>query len=99
MKMKVGQSRVYQNEGRRLISIAFESCTVMDVLAVDKNDTSAKYTFDLHSRRNGMAEALVFSRKQLLRQVEKQGYNAFLLEGYVVYILYGGTPGGLITDQ
>lgn len=59
----------------------------LDVLSINEVDTRGTYVFDVHSH-NGhhvhqLRRAVTFAQQQLLREVEKKGFNVLLIEGYI----------------
>lgn len=65
----------------------------LDVLSISEADTCGTYVFDIQSRneRDGQSQlrrAVTFAQEQLLREVEKKGYNVLLVEGYIASYLY-----------
>ncbi|TFK76873.1 hypothetical protein BDN72DRAFT_830041 [Pluteus cervinus] len=69
---------------------------VFDVAAVGKADAHGTYIYDLQELRKStnistnIADAVVFSRKQLLQRAEENGFNALLLESWEVTIYRKG---------
>jgi hypothetical protein len=58
----------------------------VDVLFVSEVDTHGTYVFDVrsHNGHHGLRKAITFAQQQLLREVEKRGFDILLIEGYVV---------------
>lgn len=59
-------------------------------------DTRGTYVFDVRSRSGHhgyqLHRAVSFAQQQVLREVEKQGFNILLIEGYVISLMPPSMP-------
>ncbi|KAF9451777.1 hypothetical protein P691DRAFT_806874 [Macrolepiota fuliginosa MF-IS2] len=66
----------------------------LDVLSVSEADTRGTYVFDVRSHNGDhchqLRRAVTFAQQQLLREVEKKGFNILLIEGWRLTLLRRG---------
>ncbi|KAF9036460.1 hypothetical protein BDZ89DRAFT_1011338 [Hymenopellis radicata] len=73
------------------VCMYYDDEDTLDIVAVSDTDTRGTYVFDVKNlNRTALRNAVVFSRQQLIQEIEKKDFNILMLESWRLTIFRRG---------